>query len=132
MQSEQLKPTNDRLTKLGLEYKNNGKPYKTTDKKPTLPDEDGNTYAEKRPISDSEGLASAYQQDNGIVIYGNAVYIAGTKSVKDIADDSLLPLSRVKDTERYKDALAELEALSYKPKLIGGHSLGGPVSQALG
>ena len=106
--------------------------YRTTNKSPTLPDEDGNTYAEKRPITDSEGLARAYEQANGLFLYGDVLYISGTKSVKDIADDALLPLSRVTDTQRYKDAKAKLEALSFNPKLVVGHSLVGAVAQSLG
>ena len=41
-------------------------------------------------------------------------------------------MSRVTDTQRYEDAKAELEALSYKPRLLIGHSLGGSVARTLG
>ena len=57
-----------------------------------------------KPMSDAEGLDMAYRQGNGLFNYGNALYIAGTKSLGDAFDDLKIPLHATKYSQRYKDA----------------------------
>jgi hypothetical protein len=93
---------------------------------------ENDTEAEREPITDSEGLRRAYESDSKIYVYGDAVYIAGTSSMKDVSEWPLLPRGRVTDTTRFKEALKVLEGLKTRPKLLVGHSLGASVAQSLG
>ena len=40
-------------------------------------------------MSDAEGLRRAYNTDKGLYTFGDRMYIAGTKSLGDVADDVL-------------------------------------------
>jgi len=93
----------------------------------------GDTVAENVPITDSEGLRRAYERDDGIYIYGDVAYIAGTKSGSDVLRGwPKIGMRDVENSPRYRDALAALEALPYKVRGIYGHSYGASVAQALG
>ena len=85
-------------------------------------------------ITDSEGLARAYDDPLGLYFHepDESLYLAGTKSVEDIARDWVrLPLGRVSTTKRYKDAEYLISQMEQKPKRIIGHSLGASAAQEL-
>ena len=60
------------------------------------------------------------------------MYVAGAKSLDDVANWPLLPSGRVHKARRYKDAVEHINALGRKPKRLIGHSYGASVSQAIG
>ena len=82
-------------------------------------------------IDDSEGLRRAYEREDGLYDCGDALYIAGTKSLEDVSNWPLLPSGRVHNTRRYKDTMRHIEAMEKKPKRLIGHSYGASVSQAI-
>ena len=85
-------------------------------------------------ITDTEGLARAYHDPLGLYFHeaDESLYLAGTKSVEDIARDWVrLPTGRVSTTKRYKDAKYLISQLEHKPKRIIGHSLGASAAQEL-
>ena len=86
---------------------------------------------EQPTIDDSEGLRRAYEQDDGLYGYGDALYIAGTKSLGDISNWPLLPSDRVRKTQPYKDTMSHINAMDKKPKRLVGQSYGASVSQAI-
>ena len=54
-------------------------------------------------LTDSQGLRLAYENPEGIYQNGSILYIAGTKSGRDVYDDLKLPLHQTQQTKRYKD-----------------------------
>jgi hypothetical protein len=82
------------------------------------------------PLTDADGLQQAYSQDNGIWTESATMYIAGTKSVRDIWDDAKIPLGLTSWSQRYQDAEKTLSAMPQVRRLVG-HSLGGAVALEL-
>ena len=54
-------------------------------------------------LTDTQGLKLAYENPDGIYQNGSILYIAGTKSGRDVYDDLKLPLYKTQQTKRYKD-----------------------------
>ena len=54
-------------------------------------------------LTDTQGLKLAYENPEGIHQNGSILYIAGTKSGRDVYDDLKLPLFQTRSTKRYKD-----------------------------
>ena len=54
-------------------------------------------------LTDTQGLKLAYENPEGIYQNGSILYIAGTKSGRDVYDDLKLPLLQTRSTKRYKD-----------------------------
>ena len=54
-------------------------------------------------LTDTKGLKLAYGNPEGIYQNGSILYIAGTKSGRDVYDDLKLPLFQKRNTKRYKD-----------------------------
>ena len=54
-------------------------------------------------LTDTQGLKLAYENPYGIYQNGSILYIAGTKSGRDVYDDLKLPLYQTRNTKRYKD-----------------------------
>ena len=54
-------------------------------------------------LTDTQGLKLAYENPEGIYQNGSILYIAGTKSGRDVYDDLKLPLFQTGSTKRYKD-----------------------------
>ena len=57
----------------------------------------------------------------------DSMYVAGTSSLGDVADDLALPFGLTKETQRYIDAERVLKA-NPKIRRVVGHSLGGAVA----
>ncbi len=60
-------------------------------------------------IPDDWGLKEAYNDSESVVHHGDTLYIAGTHSLRDVADDLLIPLHLVRNSQRYQQALAALQ-----------------------
>ena len=84
-----------------------------------------------KPLTDSEGLGIAYKRKNGVYIYGDTAYIAGTKSLHDAWDDLKIPVRATKYSRRYQDAEKYITDPTLGIKHVVGHSLGGAVSLEL-
>jgi len=84
----------------------------------------------KKDISDSEGLSRAYKQKDKLYVNNNKLYIAGTSSLRDVIDDTLIPLKLTRISQRYRDAEKILRKNPDINTLIG-HSLGSSVSLEL-
>ena len=82
-------------------------------------------------ISDEWGLKEAYNDPQSVVHHGDTLYIAGTQSLRDVADDLLIPLHLVRNSQRYQQALAALHRANGRVKYLAGHSLGGAVAAVL-
>ena len=54
-------------------------------------------------LTDTQGLRLAYENPEGIYQNGSILYIAGTKSGRDVYDDLKLPFYQTQQTKRYKD-----------------------------
>ena len=54
-------------------------------------------------LTDTQGLRLAYENPEGIYQNGSFLYMAGTKSGRDVYDDLKLPLYQTQQTKRYKD-----------------------------
>ena len=54
-------------------------------------------------LTDTQGLKLAYENPEGIYQNGSILYIAGTKSGRDVYDDLKLLLFQTRSTKRYKD-----------------------------
>ena len=77
------------------------------------------------------GLSKAYASDNSTHIDGDTLFIAGTKTARDVFSDWIkIPLGLTKYTKRYKEAEDVLKANPQVKNLIG-HSLGSAVSDEL-
>jgi hypothetical protein len=77
------------------------------------------------------GLGKAYASDNSTHIDGEDMYIAGTKTARDVFSDWIkIPLGLTRYSTRYKEAEEVLKANPQVKNLIG-HSLGSAVSDEL-
>ena len=81
-------------------------------------------------MEDREGLDKAYALDSGVLPVGDTLYVAGTKSLRDVWDDLNIPLGLTSLSHRYGEAGRVLDA-SPQIKRVVGHSLGGAVALAL-
>ena len=54
-------------------------------------------------LTDTKGLKPAYENPDGIYQNGSILYVAGTKSGRDVYDDLKLPLYQTRHTKRYKN-----------------------------
>ena len=82
-------------------------------------------------IPDEWGLKEAYNDPESVVHHGDTLYIAGTHSLRDVADDLLIPLHLVRNSQRYQQALAALQKANGRVKYLSGHSLGGAIAAVL-
>ena len=77
------------------------------------------------------GLGKAYASDNSTHIDGDTLFIAGTKTARDVFSDWIkIPLGLTRYSQRYKEAEKVLAANPQVKNLIG-HSLGSAVSDEL-
>lgn len=77
------------------------------------------------------GLDKAYASESGTHIEGDTLYIAGTRSKRDVWDDiTKLPFGLTKHAQRYKDAEQVLKDNPQVKHLVG-HSLASSVSDEL-
>ena len=79
---------------------------------------DDNSYA----ISDDWGLKEAYNLNESVLHHADTLYIAGTHTWRDVADDTLIPLHLVRNSQRYQQALAALRQANGRVKYLAGHS----------
>ena len=90
-------------------------------------------------LTDTQGLKLAYENPEGIYQNGSILYIAGTKSGRDVYDDLKLPLYKTQQTKRYKDVDKFIKDGTIEvdgKKLTGitdiiSHSLGSAVGQQI-
>ena len=90
-------------------------------------------------LTDTQGLRLAYENPEGIYQNGSILYIAGTKSGRDVYDDLKLPLYKTQQTKRYKDVdkfikdgAIEIDGKKhYGITDIISHSLGSAVGQQI-
>ena len=90
-------------------------------------------------LTDTQGLKLAYENPKGIYQNGSILYIAGTKSGRDVYDDLKLPLYKTQQTKRYKDVDKFIKDGTIEvdgKKLTGitdviSHSLGSAVGQLI-
>ncbi len=84
-------------------------------------------------ISDAEGLDIAYNTPSGQYVYGNTLYLSGSRNTRDWYDDrTKVPFSMVQHSQKYRDAdkLLNSSAGGGVTHIIS-HSLGGVVSEKL-
>ena len=90
-------------------------------------------------LTDTQGLKLAYENPEGIYQNGSILYIAGTRSGRDVYDDLKLPLFQTRSTKRYKDVDKFIKDGTIEvggKKLTGitdiiSHSLGSAVGQQI-
>ena len=90
-------------------------------------------------LTDTQGLKRAYENKDGIYQNGSILYIAGTKSGRDVYDDLKLPLFQTQQTKRYKDVDKFIKdgTIEVEGKKLTGitdiisHSLGSAVGQQI-
>ena len=90
-------------------------------------------------LTDTQGLKLAYENPDAIYQNGSILYIAGTKSGRDVYDDLKLPLYQTQQTKRYKDVDKFIKDGTIEvdgKKLTGitdiiSHSLGSAVGQQI-
>ena len=82
-------------------------------------------------IPDEWGLKEAYNDEQSVVLHGDHLFIAGTHTLRDVLDDTLIPLHLVRNSQRYQQALAALQSANGRVKYLSGHSLGGAVAAVL-
>ena len=90
-------------------------------------------------LTDTQGLRLAYENPEGVYQNGSILYIAGTKSGRDVYDDLKLPFYQTRNTKRYKDVDKFIEDGTIEvdgKKLTGitdiiSHSLGSAVGQQI-
>ena len=90
-------------------------------------------------LTDTQGLRLAYENPDGIYQNGSILYIAGTKSGRDVYDDLKLPLFQTQQTKIYKDVdkLIKDGTIEVDGKKLTGitdiisHSLGSAVGQQI-
>ena len=82
-------------------------------------------------IPDEWGLKEAYNDEQSVVLHGDHLYIAGTHTMRDVLDDTLIPLHLVRNSQRYQQAVAALQSANGRVKYLAGHSLGGAVAAVL-
>ena len=66
-----------------------------------------------------------------MVRHGENLYIASTSGLRDVIDDTLIPLHMVRHSRRYQQALDALREANGRIKYLSGHSLGGAVAAVL-
>ena len=77
------------------------------------------------------GLGKAYASDNSTHIDGENLFIAGTKTARDVFSDWIkIPLGLTRYSTRYKEA-EEVSKANPQVKNLIGHSLGSAVSDEL-
>ena len=81
-----------------------------------------------RNISDVEGLRIAYNKPSGAYIYGDTLYLSGTRNIRDVYDDLKIPFNMVHQSQKYKDTETLLNSTPGISNIIA-HSLGGSVAQ---
>ena len=81
-------------------------------------------------LEDREGLSRAYGLDEGVYVDGDNLYVAGTKSWRDVWDDLKIPFHLTSKSERYQNADRVLQS-SPQIRRVVGHSLGGAVTLEL-
>jgi pimeloyl-ACP methyl ester carboxylesterase len=92
------------------------------------------TSAELDPASEIEdrvGLDNAYADPHNVWMSGDSLYISGTHSMGDVADDLALPFGLTRGTQRFDEASRVLKA-NPRIRRVVGHSLGGAVTLELG
>ncbi len=82
-------------------------------------------------IEGRAGLDKSYADPNKVYMEGDSLFIAGTSSLGDVADDLALPFGLTRGTQRYIDAERVLKA-NPKIRRVIGHNLGGAVTLELG
>ena len=84
--------------------RNEGIPYEAPSTRNKINDEVREELAGAETfLTDTQGLRLAYENPEGIYQNGSILYIAGTKSGRDVYDDLKLPLYQTQQTKRYKD-----------------------------
>jgi pimeloyl-ACP methyl ester carboxylesterase len=81
-------------------------------------------------MEDRVGLDKAYNLDSGSYVSGDTLFVAGTKSLRDVWDDLKIPFGLTSWSDRYQQADRVLEA-SPQVRRVVGHSLGGAVALEL-
>lgn len=81
-------------------------------------------------MNDRDGLDEAYKDPRGVYTAGDTLYVAGTKSLGDAADDISIPLRLTNTTARFQDAARTLNKNPQVTRVVG-HSLGGAVALEL-
>jgi pimeloyl-ACP methyl ester carboxylesterase len=81
-------------------------------------------------MEDREGLNRAYGLDEGVYVDGNDLYVAGTKSMRDVWDDLKIPFHMANRSDRYQQADRILQSSPQITRVVG-HSLGGAVALEL-
>jgi pimeloyl-ACP methyl ester carboxylesterase len=81
-------------------------------------------------LADRVGLDRAYADQRKVFMTGDTLFVAGTSSLGDVADDLALPFGLTKGTQRYIDTERVLKA-NPKIRRVVGHSLGGAVALEL-
>ncbi len=83
-------------------------------------------------MTDQEGIDRAYKAKDGVYIFGDRMYISGTRNMQDVWDDitKVSMYDKLLHSERYGQAK---EALDKNPQVkhLSGHSLGGVVAMQL-
>ena len=90
-------------------------------------------------LTDTQGLKLAYENPEGIYQNGSILYIAGTKSGRDVYDDLKLQVFQTRSTKRYKDVDKFIKdgTIEVGGKQLTGitdiisHSLGSAVGQQI-
>lgn len=83
-----------------------------------------------RHISDAEGLRIAYNKPSGAYVYGDTLYLSGTRNIRDVYDDLKIPFNMVHKSQKYKDTEKLLNTTPGIKNIIA-HSLGGSVAQKI-
>ena len=120
--------------------RNEGIPYEAPNTRSKLHNEVRDELTDNETfLTDTQGLRLAYENPEGIYQNGSILYIAGTKSGRDVYDDLKLPLYQTQQTKRYKDVDKFIEDGTIEvdgKKLTGitdiiSHSLGSAVGQQI-
>ena len=82
-------------------------------------------------MEDRKGLDVAYSLNSGSYLpQGNTLYVAGTKSARNVLDDLKIPFYLTSWSDRYQEADRVLDAWPQVTRIVG-HSLGGAVALEL-
>ena len=120
--------------------RNEERPYEAPNTRSKIHDEVREELAGTETfLTDTQGLRLAYENPEGIYQNGSILYIAGTKSGRDVYDDLKLPLYQTQQTKRYKDVDKFIKDGTIEvdgKKLTGitdiiSHSLGSAVGQQI-
>ncbi len=88
-------------------------------------------------FKDECGIREAYDEEDGISVHGDTMYISVTRldrlsGLRDVLDDvTFVPLREAYNTQRYQQALAALKKSKGRVHFLVGHSLGGAVAAAM-